>query len=347
MKKYECVKYKDLLFRFGVNDSKDKIVTNTLFWFDNIYDINNIYYYPLYKDGNNEFIGRYINLLSSLNKIYYKNEVDKYFVECYKHGIDFLYYDMNDIDIDESAYKDYRLFCNYKLAVYGNIMRNNNIDVLDPRFNKIIKFDNNKPGFANLKNTIKGVDNALKLDINSPEIRLYLYNVYNLIINDDLYNYYMKYFGVNCDRSKFKNEFIVYFYSAHNYSMAAYMFFRNVGIGNTQNFNKFNSDLIIFKDEIAKKYNGSYINDFYGRKINIKVSKYKDYDMLVKKIFAVYLQSSVTNYNFKVAFDLLNSGFNIWHISREEIIVNGNDKLNNIDAFFDGYMLYTVNKYHN
>lgn len=347
MKRRECVKYKNLLFRFGDYDISDCVITNTLFWFDNINNIDKVYYYPLYAGYHNEYIDRYINLVTNLNKIYSKNEVDRYFFECYNHNIDFLYYDISDIDL--SLYKDYRMYCNYKLVVYGDIIKNNNIDMFNGAFRSILKFDTGYIGCANIKNSVKGVDDAIKLDINSPEIRMYLYNVYNKVISDDLYNYYMKQFDVRCDRNKFKKDFIVYFYSADKSGVPMLIFAKNVDAGNTDNLKKFDDDLVAFKAEIINKYNNSgYINDFFGRRIDIVMEQNESYDKFFRRVFAVYLQSSVTNYNFKVAYDLLNCGFNILYISREEIIVNGGSgKLDNINNFFDNYMMYVVNKYHN
>jgi|GEM_PF-4605484 len=329
------LKFKNLRF-IDVDKSDKMIATYTPTEFD---DINNVYYCCLTDEGirENDLMKSYKNLLLNYIDIYGDDKTYSLFMEYNDKKIFPLKkkYAFEYKIIDTEYYKT----INKKFLVYKNIFKNGLLDYFDI----YDKFDNTLDGcmfMSKQKIDFNKYKNLYICDMNSPEIRLFFYLFYNKIFDGDVYEALMKNFSIsNIDRDAFKKEIIRIFYGdIGKFSNLEYL------VGNSGNFTNFLNQINDGKKSILDKFNGRFITDLNGRIVNVLQEDDKiDSSKLSRRIFATFLQSSVTNINFDIAYDYLMSGCDILYISREECIFTSNYDISG-EYSYKNFMQYRIDR---
>jgi len=314
---------KNRLIKYGDFCANEKIATYTPTSFFDKMDINNIVYIPLsLHSSNNIYYNKFRNYIIELYKLYDNNIID-YVDKCINNDVDFIKFGLpKEIDINEDKYNKYLMM---KFYVYNLI----GIDDYE-LYNNI---DKNAIGelFMKKNNNLKG--EFISSDLNSPEIRLFIYLTSGKSIDIDIYEYLIDLFGACKNRNEFKYSAIKLFYNDINDNNID-EFIRENKCEKIKEVYKFCNTIKDFRKHLISSINtseeGDYIEDKHGRRIFIERDNI-DNQKFERKIFASFLQSSITNYNFNIAYSLVKSGLRPVYISREEILLYKDNDFNLAD----------------
>ena len=320
MKVYNVFKINNRAIRCGNFDIGEKVATYTPIPLFNEIDINNIIYIPLSLHIDNIYYNKFKNYITELYKLY-DNSIINYIDKCIENNVNFIKFDLpEEIDIKEDRYNKYLMmkFYVYNLIGIDDYKLYNDIDknVIGELFMK--------------KGNLKG--EFISSDLNSPEIRLFIYLTYDKSIDIDIYKYLMDLFGSYRDRNEFKHSIIKLFYDNINDKNTIEFINENKCEKNKEVF-KFCDTIKNFRknliNNIVISKDGNYIEDKHGRKIFINEDNEEKFE---RKLFASFLQSSITNYNFNIAYRMVKSGLRPVYISREEILLYKDNDFNLTDV---------------